>query len=287
MPNRYINRAIAAIWSEEAGRVRRVLDLSVGEGDTSRILSGKGFEVVATEYLAPPVLGPSILRLGGVNLNDPLPFKDNTFDGVNLVEVIEHVEHQPQLIREIGRVLKAGGVVVISTPNVLNMFSRLRFLFTGFLRGRIRPLHYQHKPGIAHNIYLIHFYELYYLLFHYGFDIAQLRKTRVKLTSPLFAVFFYPFMWLFSLFSIIFPEKDPVQRRINWQILRSFLKSPLLFSDNIVVKARKHGREVALDPAPEKWRAGRGGSLISDKTMGLRQSMDRESQGRTGLVFGV
>ncbi|PYK49887.1 MAG: hypothetical protein DME20_05630 [Verrucomicrobia bacterium] len=239
MANRYINRAIAAVWSEEAGRVRRVLDLSVGGGDTSRILSGKGFEVVATEYLVPPVLGPTILRLGGVNLNDPLPLKDNTFDGVNLVEVIEHVEHQPQLIREIGRVLKDNGVVVISTPNVLNMFSRLRFLFTGFLRGRVRPLHYRHKPEMAHNIYLIHFYELYYLLFHYGFEVAELRKTRIRFGSPLLAVFLYPFMWLFSFLSIIRPEKDPLQRRINWQILTAFLKPPLLFSDNIVVKAKK------------------------------------------------
>jgi ubiquinone/menaquinone biosynthesis C-methylase UbiE len=205
--------------------------------------------VVATEYTAPPFLGPSILRLGGVNLNAPLPFKDATFDGVNLVEVIEHVEHQPQLIREIGRVLKPSGVVVISTPNVLNMFSRLRFLFTGFLRGRVRPLHYQHKPGIAHNIYLIHFYELYYLLFHYGFEIAELRKTRIKFVSPFFAVWLYPFMWVFSIFSVIRPENDSLQRQINWQIVRAFLKPPLLFSDNIVVKARKRRMESKISRA--------------------------------------
>jgi 2-polyprenyl-3-methyl-5-hydroxy-6-metoxy-1,4-benzoquinol methylase len=68
-----------------------------------------------------------------------LPFKSGRFDAINLVEVIEHIENQPQLIREIARVLKADGVVLITTPNILNILSRLRFLFTGFLRGRVRP----------------------------------------------------------------------------------------------------------------------------------------------------
>src|SRR3989338_11559333 len=102
--------------------------------------------------------------------------------------------------------------MVISTPNILNVLSRLRFLFTGFLRGRVRPAHYTRKPGQAPNIYLIHFYELYYLLFHYGFEIVELRKTKVKIASVFFAPFLYPLMWLFSLEAVIRAEKDPLQR---------------------------------------------------------------------------
>ena len=88
--------------------------------------------MVATEYGGFCHLGAGILSVGGVDLNSPLPFKSACFDGVNLTEVIEHIENQAQLIREIARVLKPDGVVVISTPNVLNLHSRVRFLFTGF-----------------------------------------------------------------------------------------------------------------------------------------------------------
>jgi hypothetical protein len=49
----------------------------------------------------------------------------------------------------------------------------------------------------------------------------------------------YLFMWLFSLEAVIRAEKDPCQRRIHWQILKYFFSGPLLFSNNIVVKARK------------------------------------------------
>lgn len=204
------------------------------------MLASHGFQVVATDYSPPPPMKGSIHRVGGVDLNEHLPFKSATFNGVNLVEVIEHIEHQAQLIREIARVLKEGGVAVISTPNILNVLSRLRFLFTGFVRGRVRPAHYTRRPGQAPNIYLIHFYELYYLLFHYGFEIEKIRRAKVKFAPVFFTFFLYPFMWLFSLVAVIRPEKDPIQRGYNWQILKYLFSPALLFSDNIVVKARKN-----------------------------------------------
>ena len=51
-------------------------------------------------------------------------------------------------------------------------------------------------------------------------------------------------MWLFSFFAVIYPEKDPLQRKLNWEILRFLFDPALLLSDNIVVKARKTGDTV-------------------------------------------
>jgi SAM-dependent methyltransferase len=203
------------------------------------MLAKLGYQVVATDFSPPPPLSNGIARVGGVDLNYYLPFHAERFDGVDLVEVIEHIENQPQLIREIGRVLKPGGIVLISTPNILNVMSRVRFLFTGFLRGRVRPAHYTSKPGQAPNIYLLHFYELYYLLFHYGFEIVELHKTRVKFAARFFTWICWPLMWLFSLVAVIHAEKDPIQRQYNWRILSYLFDPALLLSDNIVVKAKK------------------------------------------------
>lgn len=108
-----------------------------------------------------------------------------------------------------------------------------------FLRGRVRPAHYTSKPGRAPNIYLLHFYELYYLLFHYGLEVIELRKTRVKFAARFFTCLFWPLMWLVSLVAVIHGEKDPVQRRYNRQILSYLFHPALLLSDNIIVKAKK------------------------------------------------
>ncbi|MGH7816740.1 MAG: class I SAM-dependent methyltransferase [Candidatus Binatia bacterium] len=238
MPNPSIFNSVSTAWSTENAAGKRLLDLSCGGGDTAEMLAKLGYQVVATDYGPPPPMN-GVARLAGVDLNFFLPFQSASFDAVDLVEVIEHIENQPQLIREIARVLKPDGVVLISTPNVLNVMSRVRFLFTGFLRGRVRPAHYTSKPGVAPNIYLLHFYELYYLLFHYGFEIIELRKTRVKFAARFFACLFWLFMWFFSLITVIRAEKDPRQRRYNWQILSYFFNPALLLSDNIVVKAKK------------------------------------------------
>jgi SAM-dependent methyltransferase len=238
MPNPAILAAITEGWSKEPAKGKSALDLSCASGETAQLLAGLGYRVIATEYGMPRLID-GIDRVGGVDLNSLLPFKKDSFDAVDIIEVIEHLENQPQLIREIARVLRPGGIVVISTPNVLNVFSRLCFLFTGFLRGRVRPAHYTSKPGQAPNIYLLHFYELYYLLFHYGLEITELRKTRVKFAARFFAYLLWPLMWLFSRVAVIHAEKDPVQRRYNWQILSDLFDPALLLSDNIVVKARK------------------------------------------------
>jgi SAM-dependent methyltransferase len=220
-------------------RTWQKLDLSCGDGESARLLAKLGYSVVATDYSAPPLLSPGIDRVTGVDLNRYLPFRADAFDAVDIVEVIESIENQPQLIWEIARVLRPGGALLISTPNILNAFSRICFLFTGFLWGRVRPVHCTSKPGRAPNIYLMHFYEIYYLLFHHGFEITELRRTRIKIASRLFVFPLWPLMRICSLVAVIRAEKDPVQRRCNWQILSFFFDPALLLSDNIVGLAQK------------------------------------------------
>ena len=48
---------------------------------------------------------------------ETLPFADNSFDLITAFEVIEHLERWPQLLTEARRVLKAGGILLVSTPN--------------------------------------------------------------------------------------------------------------------------------------------------------------------------
>lgn len=53
---------------------------------------------------------------------ESLPFEDSTFDKIFCSEVIEHTLHPERIIKEIFRVLKSGGICVISIPN--EKFSR-------------------------------------------------------------------------------------------------------------------------------------------------------------------
>jgi ubiquinone/menaquinone biosynthesis C-methylase UbiE len=65
-----------------------------------------------------------------------LPFKDSSFDIVLSTEVIEHVDNQDKAIKEMFRVLKGGGTLVITTPNRI-----FKPLFDLLSLIRVRPYH--------------------------------------------------------------------------------------------------------------------------------------------------
>jgi ubiquinone/menaquinone biosynthesis C-methylase UbiE len=50
------------------------------------------------------------------NLNEALPFKDSMFDTIIISEVLEHVANPEMLWYEMSRVLKSGGVIILSVP---------------------------------------------------------------------------------------------------------------------------------------------------------------------------
>lgn len=57
-----------------------------------------------------------------------LPIKDNKFDVVILGEVIEHLEEPRVVLREIHRILKSSGYILLDTPsqsNIIDMILRL------------------------------------------------------------------------------------------------------------------------------------------------------------------
>jgi SAM-dependent methyltransferase len=48
-----------------------------------------------------------------------LPFPDGEFDVALSLETVEHFPHPQKLVNELGRVIHPGGILILSTPNVL------------------------------------------------------------------------------------------------------------------------------------------------------------------------
>ncbi|RSN75397.1 class I SAM-dependent methyltransferase [Candidatus Methanodesulfokora washburnensis] len=55
-----------------------------------------------------------------------LPFREEVFDRVCMYEVIEHLENPLLCLREIYRILKQGGTIEVSTPNIFHWRILLR-----------------------------------------------------------------------------------------------------------------------------------------------------------------
>ena len=125
--------------SKELPAGSKILDAGCGEGPLSELLAADGYRVTPCDS------DTSRFRAQGLecveaDLDGRLPFADGQFDAVCAVEVVEHLENVTAFFREAARVLGPGGKLIVTTPNVLNFASRLRFLFSGFPSLFTRPL---------------------------------------------------------------------------------------------------------------------------------------------------
>ena len=79
------------------------------------------------------------------DIERPLPFDDDTFDVVNLADVIEHLPNPEALLRELQRVTRQGGSVVVSTPQRETPFKSLARRLDRMSRGRLYGGYYGGK----------------------------------------------------------------------------------------------------------------------------------------------
>jgi SAM-dependent methyltransferase len=125
-------------WLDALPRETRVLDAGCGEGVLVEEYAGR----LRIEGLDPNYSSDRV-RTGSLT---ELPYDDRTFDRALCLDVLEHLtfDEQPRAIAELHRVLKPGGEVLVSVPNLAHLQSRIHFLFLGRL---IRTASEQKHPG--------------------------------------------------------------------------------------------------------------------------------------------
>lgn len=164
--NYLLKKVIEIMNKEEKGKV---LDIGCGNGDYSFRLKNLGFEVVALDIDEERFKYKDEIEFCKCDITKGLPFSDNYFDYVIFLEVIEHLRNPYFVVGEISRILKPKGILILSTPNILNLKSRLRFLFEGSWEFFREPLveHVKLYKGNTKNLHLIawRYHELEYMLY--------------------------------------------------------------------------------------------------------------------------
>ncbi|MGD9691941.1 MAG: methyltransferase domain-containing protein [Phycisphaerales bacterium] len=211
----------------------RVLDVPAGSGVLSFPLRAAGYDVTSAdlfpEYLeeaakkrhGEPVVSafedetgarlPTWLRLAlyddagegperegdvacvAADMEARLPFEDGSFDVVLCVEGIEHVVDRHKTLKELRRVLRPGGRMLITTPNLLSLRARLAYMFAG--QRAFNSYIDEHtsvwgKSADGTRTYhghafLISYYQLRYSLHHCGFRMTRLVNSNWSPTSVL------------------------------------------------------------------------------------------------------
>lgn len=154
---------------------KRFLDIACGSGALLKFAESKGCRVTGID-IKPRSKG--IIRH---DLNKKLPFKSSEFDIVSCIDSMEHVENVSSAFREAARVLKSGGIFILTVPNSrwykkpnhVSFFSYNYMLQLVRFAGLIieQEKHYIEIPKIKRRIVLGQIPEI---CFHFVF---KLRKT--------------------------------------------------------------------------------------------------------------
>jgi SAM-dependent methyltransferase len=139
--------AVAALVAEAGAATRvRVLDVGCGDGSflhhlatyftglTSRRWPSGGastIDYIGVDYSPHQLAKAARLpyRFLPCDLGDGIPLPDASVDVIHAAEVIEHLYDPDLLIEECARVLRPGGALILTTPNLHAWYNRALFLF--------------------------------------------------------------------------------------------------------------------------------------------------------------
>lgn len=220
---------LALLKSDPPGQL---LDAPAGEGAFALHARERGYTVVCGD-IAPARFRASDMTCLKLDLNQPWDLESESFDYVVSIEAVEHLENPWHLVREANRVLKTQGTLILTTPNILSIRSRLSYLLRGYpiyFTYMVQQDSRSNEERPIDHINPIGFLELRHILARCGFIVQQVAANRLqkRVVSSLLKR-------LISSRGLSQVRDDQTKAAVR----ETLLSDPLLFGENLIVKAKK------------------------------------------------
>lgn len=208
-----------------------VLEVGCGEGRGVSTLLQRATTFTAVDKIAEVVKRLQAQfpgsRFMSMNIPPLTGLQDNTYDSVVSFQVIEHIQDDAAYLREIYRVLKPGGLALLTTPNRSMSLSRNPWHIREYLSDELTTLAKQIFPsvqmkGITGNDKVMAYYE-------------QNRKSVKRITR-------------FDIFNLQYRLPASVLR-IPYEILNRYNRNKLQSKDEGLVQNIRHDDYIVVDDA--------------------------------------
>lgn len=233
----YMEIVLNLVLAEE--KTQKILDIPAGNGKLALKLEELGHDVTCGD------INQERDNYIYADMEATLPFKDGEFDTVVCMEGIEHVLDPTFTISELSRICKDGGRVIVSVPNIQNLYSRFQFLCTGSFY-QFPPLlpvvsDRQEKCDRGH-IASLSFNHLRYLFSVYGCEVLTIAGDRYK--KKHLVPFLFPFVLLGFMWEKIFPNKELENLVKTRKIKNDLFNRFILLSRSLIIEFRKDNNKI-------------------------------------------
>ncbi len=202
--------------------VKSVLDLGCGRGGMALEISKirPKAKVIGVdgdmEYvkLAEKMYKSDNLTFIHAKIDEKLNFKENSFDLVIFIDVIEHLLNPAFVLKEIHNLLKPDGILIVSTDNVFYIRNFIKYILQSY--GILKV-----KTHIWYD--LDRFYAWNHHLYTWQIDTLY---TLLKVNG-------------FELISNHFSSNQFLSNKLSYKMGSIFFKLLPLFSNKIIIKAYK------------------------------------------------
>jgi SAM-dependent methyltransferase len=251
LSNPRTTQAVRALLADLDWSSARVADVGAGRGHFCAVL-GAELEARGLEpqrHLLPCDRQPESFQYGPVPCarvapDGRLPYADESCDAVVSIEVVEHVEDQFAFLRELARVARPGARVIVTTPNVLSLPSRLRTFAWGFPE-LFDPLPHAGADErlLGGHIHPITGYFLAFAALRAGLERPTLHADRRKRSALAWLLPSAPLLFAASVFQRgRLARKQPQVLEENRELLQALGGIGMLTARTVILCAQKPSR---------------------------------------------
>jgi len=238
---------------------KTVLDIPSGDGRATNLFKEQGAKVISLDIF--PRTEKFYTSQYG-DMGEKLDIGNNSIDIIICQEGIEHVSDQYGLLKEFNRILKKGGELIITTPNISNVRSKISNLFTESDMWKRMP--YTEIDSIWHienqsmkfyfgHLFLLPVNHLKTLLALNGFGNFVYKRTKISRSSVFFGLLLYPVYLILNIIACLtYIRKNnhidlSIKKRILWdRCLLNLSFSTLFYKHIFWVCKKNHSLEEVI-----------------------------------------